>query len=93
MLKCAGDMRTPSFMAIANCLLDVSFNYIFIYVLNMGVIGAALGTLLSYIIVSLGLAYMAIFRSKILGYGFDLYKYVYRLSLWYTRSCRWYGCI
>ena len=60
MLKCAGDMRTPSFMAIANCLLDVSFNYIFIYVLNMGVIGAALGTLLSYIIVSLGLAYMAI---------------------------------
>ncbi|MBE6263920.1 MAG: MATE family efflux transporter [Prevotella sp.] len=77
MLKCAGDMRTPSFMAIANCLLDVSFNYIFIYVLNMGVIGAALGTLLSYIIVSLGLAYMAIFRSKILALHLDKERFVW----------------
>jgi putative MATE family efflux protein len=77
MLKCAGDMRTPSIMAIANCLLDVSFNYIFIYVLNMGVIGAALGTLLSYIIVSLGLAYMAIFRSKILALHLDKERFVW----------------
>lgn len=31
MLKCAGDMRVPSAMAIANCALDVVFNYLFIY--------------------------------------------------------------
>lgn len=39
-----GNIRISSAASIAMCILDVVFNYIFIYVLDMGVRGAALGT-------------------------------------------------
>lgn len=67
MLKCAGDMRTPSILSVGMCVLDVVFNYIFIYILHLGVMGAALGTALSYVLTSLTMAYLATFRSKILN--------------------------
>lgn len=66
MLRCAGDMKTPSAMAVANCVADVVFNYLFIYILRLGVIGAAVGTALSYVVTSFVMTYMAIFRSSIL---------------------------
>lgn len=47
MLKSSGDMRIPSVMSIMMCVLDVAFNYIFIYIFNMGVAGAAIATLAS----------------------------------------------
>ena len=40
----SGNMKVPSILSFVMCLLDVGFNYIFIYVLGMGVKGAALGT-------------------------------------------------
>ena len=41
MLKCSGNMKIPSVLNICMCLMDVVFNYIFIYILNLGVMGAA----------------------------------------------------
>ena len=40
MLKCSGNMRIPSMLNIMMCALDVAFNYIFIFVIGLGVAGA-----------------------------------------------------
>lgn len=44
MLKCSGNMKIPSILNIGMCVMDVVFNYLFIYILDMGVVGAAIGT-------------------------------------------------
>jgi putative MATE family efflux protein len=54
-------------MSILMCILDVAFNYIFIFVFGLGVLGAAIGTAIAVTIGALGQAYFAIFRSKILA--------------------------
>lgn len=43
-LQASGNMKVPSILAIGMCVMDVIFNYLFIYVLDMGVVGAALGS-------------------------------------------------
>lgn len=71
MLKCSGNMRIPSIISVAMCFLDVAFNYFFIYILKLGVLGAAFGTASAYIIGSLLEAYFAMFRNKMLALGQD----------------------
>ncbi len=44
MLQASGNMKVPSIIYVSMCALDVVFNYIFIYLLDMGVEGAAWGT-------------------------------------------------
>ena len=44
MLQASGNMKVPSIIYVGMCALDVVFNYIFIYLLDMGVVGAAWGT-------------------------------------------------
>ncbi len=63
MLQATGNMRLPSLLNIGMCLLDVGFNYLFIYVLDMGVVGAALGTGLAELITSLAMLYAATVHS------------------------------
>ena len=46
-LIASGNMKVPSLTSLAMCLLDVFFNYLFIFVLGKGVKGAAIGTGLS----------------------------------------------
>ena len=67
MLKCSGNMRIPSMMSIAMCVMDVTFNFIFIFVFHLGVLGVALGTGLAIIIGGSIQAYYAIFRSESLA--------------------------
>lgn len=43
-LIASGNMKIPSITSMAMCLLDMLFNYIFIFVLGLGVKGAAIGT-------------------------------------------------
>ena len=66
MLKCSGNMKIPSALNIMMCVLDVVFNYFFIYILNMGVMGAALGTGLAELITALLMLYFLLWRSKML---------------------------
>lgn len=67
MLKSSGDMHAPSVLSILLCLLDVAFNYFFIYILHLGVLGAALGTASAYLVTSAPMLWMATFRNKILA--------------------------
>jgi putative MATE family efflux protein len=65
MLKCSGNMKIPSILNIAMCVMDVVFNYLFIYVLDMGVKGAAMGTGVAMLITSVLMLYFLFYRSSI----------------------------
>ena len=67
MLKCSGNMKIPSVLNIAMCVMDVCFNYLFIYLLDMGVVGAALGTGAAEFITAGLMLYFLLFRSDMLG--------------------------
>ena len=64
-------MQLPSLMSVLLCVLDVIFNYLFIYILHLGVVGAAIGTSMAYISTSLPIAWMATRRNKILALQLD----------------------
>ena len=67
MLKCSGNMKIPSILNIGMCVMDVCFNYIFIYLLDMGVAGAAIGTGLAMLITAALMMYFLLVRSKMLS--------------------------
>ena len=75
MLKSAGNMHTPSVMAILVCICDVVFNYLFIYIFKMGVVGAAYGTALAYICISLPNLWLAACQNNILNLRQDAARF------------------
>ena len=77
MLKCSGNMRIPSIVSVLMCVLDVCFNYLFIFICGLGVAGAALGTALAIFIGAGVEAYFAIFHNKILALHLDKTKLVW----------------
>ena len=64
MLKCSGNMKVPSALNILMCVLDVVFNYMFIFMLGMGVKGAALGTVCAELVTCVLMLYFLLYRSK-----------------------------
>lgn len=77
MLQASGNMRTPSTLMIAMCVLDVVFNQMLIFPTHklwfltvpgadLGVAGAALGTALSELVIMLALLYVLLVRSPVL---------------------------
>ncbi len=64
MLQSSGNMKVPSIIYVTMCALDVVLNYIFIYLLDMGVAGAALGTGFSEVIASVAGIWYVCTRSK-----------------------------
>ena len=67
MLKCSGNMKIPSMLNIGMCVMDVVFNYLFIYILDMGVVGAAMGTGLAELITAALMLYFLLYRSPLLA--------------------------
>jgi len=82
MLRCSGNMRIPSMMGVAMCVLDVVFNFLLIFPTReldvagmtltlpgagLGVKGAALGTAAAETIVAVVLLWYLWNRSKELG--------------------------
>ena len=67
MLKCSGNMKIPSILNIGMCAMDVMFNYLFIYILDMGVMGAAIGTGVAELITAVLMLYFLIVRSPMLA--------------------------
>ena len=67
MLKCSGNMKIPSMLNIGMCVMDVVFNYIFIYILDLGVMGAAIGTGVAMLITAVLMLYFVLVKSKILS--------------------------
>lgn len=80
MLKCSGNMRIPSIVSVLMCVLDVVFNYIFIFVMGLGVVGAAVGTALAVTVAASLQAYFAIVRSKMLALRLDRERFRWILS-------------
>lgn len=67
MLKCSGNMKIPSILNIGMCMMDVAFNYFFIYICNLGVLGAALGTGAAELITAALMLYFLLWRSDMLS--------------------------
>ena len=67
MLKCSGNMKIPSILNIGMCVMDVCFNYLFIYILGLGVVGAALGTGVAMLITAAMMMYFLLVKSKMLS--------------------------
>lgn len=87
MLKCSGNMRVPSVMSVAICVMDVSFNYFFIFVCHLGVLGVALGTALSIVIGSVVQAYIAVYRSSALSLRRVGERFSYN-AVYVKKACR-----
>lgn len=75
MLKSAGNMHTPSVMAVLICICDVVFNYLFIYILGLGVVGAACGTAAAYVCISLPNLWLAACKNEILNLRQDRVRF------------------
>lgn len=90
MLRCSGNMRIPSTLNVLMCALDVVFNFLFIFPshhfqvfgmnftlpgLGLGVVGAALGTVLAEVVVCLLMMYYLLFRSDTLKLTQDTGSY------------------
>ena len=67
MLKCSGNMKIPSILNIGMCVMDVGFNYLFIYILGLGVVGAAIGTGVAMLITAGLMLYFLLVKSKMLS--------------------------
>lgn len=63
MLQATGNMKVPSLLSIGMCVMDVAFNYLFIYVLDMGVVGAAIGSGLAEVITAVAMFSFLVFKS------------------------------
>ena len=66
MLKCSGNMKVPSMLNIGMCVMDVVFNYLFIYILDLGVMGAAMGTGLAELVTAILMLYFLLIKSDML---------------------------
>ena len=67
MLKCSGNMKVPSMLNIGMCAMDVVFNYLFIYILDLGVMGAAMGTGLAELVTAILMLYFLLIKSAMLS--------------------------
>lgn len=87
MLKSAGNMHTPSVMAVLVCICDVIFNYIFIYICKFGVVGAAMGTALAYICISLPNLYLSACKNRMLNLRQDHVRFHW-VKEYVHRACK-----
>ena len=67
-LRCSGNVKIPSALLIMMCVLDVIFNYIFIFLCDMRTAGAALGTLVAYTTSAVLMVYALVMKDKVLGW-------------------------
>lgn len=66
-LQATGSMKIVGILNVLMCVLDVIFNYLFIYILKLGVTGAALGTCASAATCAVLFLYFGIIKNEYLG--------------------------
>lgn len=66
-LQATGSMKIVGLLNVLMCVLDVIFNYLFIYMLKLGVTGAALGTCASAATCAALFLYFGIIKNEYLG--------------------------
>ena len=70
-LRCSGNIKVPSLLNAMMCVLDVIFNYLFIFILDMGTAGAAYGTFLAFAVSMSCMLYFMAVRDKQLRFSLD----------------------
>lgn len=60
MLRALGDSKTPLYFLVVSCVLNIALDLFFVCVLNMGVLGAAIATIIAQVIAGLGCLWYAI---------------------------------
>ncbi len=70
-LRCSGNIKVPSLLMVIMCTLDVIFNYIFIFMFNLGTAGAALGTWVAYFITVSRMMWYLTRRDRNLRFSLD----------------------
>ncbi|MBQ7141818.1 MAG: MATE family efflux transporter [Bacteroidaceae bacterium] len=70
-LRCSGNIKIPSFLNALMCVLDVIFNYLFIFVFHLGTAGAAYGTFLAYAITMSLMIYFMTAKDQQLRFSLD----------------------
>ena len=70
-LRCSGNIKIPSLLNAMMCLLNVVFNYCFLYIFHLGTIGVAYGTFLAYAITMVLMLYFMAVRDKQLCFMLD----------------------
>lgn len=89
MLISAGEMKIPSILQVFMAVLNISLNYLFIFVMKMGVFGAAFSTLISRLIVTILLLFFLLKKSPILSFrkgekfvfDFEYIKKAFKIAL------------
>ena len=70
-LRCSGNIKVPSLLNALMCVLDVAFNYLFIFEFHMGTAGAAYGTFVAYLITMGLMLYFMAARDRQLRFALD----------------------
>lgn len=70
-LRCSGNVKVPSLLNALMCLLDIAFNYLFIFTLDMGTAGAAYGTFLAYAITVTLMLRALVKKDRLLRFSLD----------------------
>jgi len=85
MLQCSGNMKVPGILNSLMCVWDVILNMVFIYGLDLGVTGAAIGTALAEVITAMCMLYYLLRRTPMLciekGSVFHLQPVYFRKAL------------
>ncbi len=68
MQQCSGNMRLPGILNALMCILDIVFNFLFIFIMKLGVKGAALGSASSAIVVAVIFSYLTLVKSETLKF-------------------------
>ena len=68
MQQCSGNMKLPGILNALMCLLDIAFNFLFIFVFKLGVMGAALGSACSALCVAVIFLYSTLVKSEYLNF-------------------------
>lgn len=72
-LRCSGNINVPSVLLVMMCVLDVVFNYIFIFILHMGTAGAAYSTFMAYFVSMICMVYFLSMKDRTLRFSNDVH--------------------
>ncbi len=69
------DSKTPTIISVARNIINILCNYVFIYKFNMGVLGAAFGTIAAYYTSAIIISILLCNRNREIYYELDIKKY------------------
>ncbi len=81
MLRSMGDSKTPFYFVVATNVLNIAFDFIFVYWLKLGIYGISFAVVLSYIIVFVALIYYFFRYQKQLE--ISLFKITFNKEIFY----------